>query len=82
MCFVYFSGDRINSVRISFRNMVYEDAVSILSFASPYELQLEVQPPFHSQANAKDVLSRLSSLLAGNTNVQRSPGSTLPVIFF
>lgn len=58
---------------------MYEDAVSILSFASPYELQLEVQPPFHSSANAKDVLSRLSTILTGNTNIQRSPGSTLPV---
>ncbi|XP_077283639.1 uncharacterized protein LOC143909504 [Arctopsyche grandis] len=73
------TGDRINSVRISFRNMVYEDALAILSFASPYELQLEVQPPSHGQTNAKDVQTRLAALLAGNSNVQRSPGSTLQV---
>nr|CAD7575918.1 unnamed protein product [Timema californicum] len=36
-------GDRIDSVRISFRHMVFEDALTILSYASPYEVQLEVE---------------------------------------
>ncbi|KAG7197542.1 hypothetical protein KM043_017652 [Ampulex compressa] len=36
-------GDRIASVKISFRNMVYEDALTILSYASPYDVQLEVE---------------------------------------
>ncbi|XP_014468922.1 PREDICTED: uncharacterized protein LOC106741420 [Dinoponera quadriceps] len=36
-------GDRISSVRISFRNMVYEDALTILSYASPYDVELEVE---------------------------------------
>ncbi|KYN06126.1 Periaxin [Cyphomyrmex costatus] len=35
-------GDRITSVKISFRNMVYEDALTILSYASPYDVELEV----------------------------------------
>ncbi|XP_011300106.1 uncharacterized protein [Fopius arisanus] len=36
-------GDRIASVKISFRSMVYEDALTILSYASPYEVELEVE---------------------------------------
>ncbi|XP_018304502.1 uncharacterized protein [Mycetomoellerius zeteki] len=36
-------GDRITSVKISFRNMVYEDALTILSYASPYDVELEVE---------------------------------------
>lgn len=36
-------GDRIEAVRISFRHMVFEDALTILSYASPYEVQLELE---------------------------------------
>ncbi|XP_054000477.1 uncharacterized protein LOC128887969 [Hylaeus anthracinus] len=36
-------GDRVASVKISFRNMVYEDALTILSYASPYDVKLEVE---------------------------------------
>ncbi|KAH0540892.1 hypothetical protein KQX54_020401 [Cotesia glomerata] len=36
-------GDRIASVKISFRSMVYEDALTILSYASPYDVELEVE---------------------------------------
>ncbi|XP_033330612.2 uncharacterized protein LOC117222793 isoform X1 [Megalopta genalis] len=36
-------GDRIVSVKISFRSMVYEDALTILSYASPYDVKLEVE---------------------------------------
>ena len=36
-------GDRIGSVKISFRSMVYEDALTILSYASPYDVELEVE---------------------------------------
>lgn len=32
------AGDRIQSVTISFEHMVYEDALAILSYASPYEI--------------------------------------------
>lgn len=38
-----YPGDRIASVKISFRNMVYEDALTILSYASPYDVELEVE---------------------------------------
>ena len=37
------TGDRIASVKISFRSMVYEDALTILSYASPYDVELEVE---------------------------------------
>lgn len=36
-------GDRINSVTISFEHMVYEDALTILSYASPYEVIIEAK---------------------------------------
>ncbi|XP_044748805.1 uncharacterized protein LOC123309656 [Coccinella septempunctata] len=36
-------GDRIKSVTINFDHIVYEDALSILSFASPYEIRLEAK---------------------------------------
>lgn len=36
-------GDRINSVTISFEHMVYEDALTILSYASPYEVIIEAR---------------------------------------
>lgn len=39
----FIAGDRISSVKISFRNMVYEDALTILSYASPYDVELEVE---------------------------------------
>jgi len=39
----FLAGDRISSVKISFRNMVYEDALTILSYASPYDVELEVE---------------------------------------
>lgn len=35
-------GDRITSLTIDFRHIVQEDAISILSYASPYNVQLEV----------------------------------------
>lgn len=41
--FNHVPGDRIASVKISFRSMVYEDALTILSYASPYDVELEVE---------------------------------------
>ncbi|XP_045462060.1 uncharacterized protein LOC123672114 [Harmonia axyridis] len=35
------TGDRIRSVTINFEHIVYEDALNILSFASPYEIKVE-----------------------------------------
>lgn len=40
---MFISGDRINSVTISFEHMVYEDALTILSYASPYEVMIEAK---------------------------------------
>lgn len=37
------AGDRIMSVTVSFANIVYEDALTILSYASPYDVQLELE---------------------------------------
>ncbi|XP_060535913.1 uncharacterized protein LOC132707908 [Cylas formicarius] len=37
------AGDRIRSVTISFEHMVYEDALAILSYASPYEVMVEAK---------------------------------------
>ncbi|XP_059480467.1 protein AHNAK2-like [Neocloeon triangulifer] len=41
------AGDRIVSISISLRHMVFEDALTILSYASPYDVQLEIEkrPP-------------------------------------
>lgn len=45
MIYEYFfpSGDRISAIRINFSHMVYEDAKAILSTASPYEVEIEVE---------------------------------------
>ena len=37
------AGDRILSVTVSFENMVYEDALTILSYASPYPVNICLQ---------------------------------------
>uniref|UniRef100_A0A182SNZ5 PDZ domain-containing protein n=1 Tax=Anopheles maculatus TaxID=74869 RepID=A0A182SNZ5_9DIPT len=36
------TGDRITSITIDFRHIVQEDAMTILSYASPYNVQLEL----------------------------------------
>lgn len=36
-------GDRIDSIKVSLRHMVFEDALTILSYASPYEVELSIQ---------------------------------------
>uniref|UniRef100_T1HR35 PDZ domain-containing protein n=1 Tax=Rhodnius prolixus TaxID=13249 RepID=T1HR35_RHOPR len=36
-------GDRIDSIRVSLKHMVFEDALTILSYASPYEVELSIQ---------------------------------------
>jgi hypothetical protein len=40
---ILFTGDRITGINISFKHMVFEDALTILSYASPYDVQLEVE---------------------------------------
>ncbi|CAH1791752.1 unnamed protein product [Owenia fusiformis] len=50
-------GDRILSLTISFENMVYEDALTILSYASPYPVTIQLQktaPASHKQATKLD----------------------------
>lgn len=43
----YITGDRIMCVTVSFEKMVYEDALTILSYASPYDVKLKIEknPP-------------------------------------
>lgn len=59
-------GDRITSITIDFRHIVLEDAISTLSFASPYNVQLElldgkgVLPQVSSTSSPKDSHSSLS----------------------
>ncbi|KHJ88506.1 hypothetical protein OESDEN_11698 [Oesophagostomum dentatum] len=36
-------GDRIKTLTISFENMVYEDALTLLSYASPYKVKFELE---------------------------------------
>uniref|UniRef100_A0A8R1E4W4 PDZ domain-containing protein n=1 Tax=Caenorhabditis japonica TaxID=281687 RepID=A0A8R1E4W4_CAEJA len=36
-------GDKIKSLTINFENMVYEDAVTLLSYSSPYKVKLELE---------------------------------------
>lgn len=61
------AGDRIESIRISLRHMVFEDALTILSYASPYEVQLEVE------SGASGASSRPSTLLRNNKRAGNSP---------
>ncbi|XP_054281877.1 uncharacterized protein LOC128999405 [Macrosteles quadrilineatus] len=51
-------GDRIESIRISLRHMVFEDALTILSYASPYEVQLEVESPTSQSSSRPATLLR------------------------
>lgn len=39
---IFLAGDRILSITIDFRHIVQEDAMTILSYASPYNVQLEL----------------------------------------
>ncbi|GAU91716.1 hypothetical protein RvY_03921 [Ramazzottius varieornatus] len=42
-CGLLESGDRIVDVQVSFKNIVFEDALTILSYASPYDVTLYLQ---------------------------------------
>ncbi|XP_022329422.2 uncharacterized protein LOC111128213 [Crassostrea virginica] len=46
-------GDRIMSVTVSFENMVYEDALTILSYASPYPVKITLQKELPSKARER-----------------------------
>ncbi|CAG2114049.1 unnamed protein product, partial [Medioppia subpectinata] len=41
------TGDKIISVCVSFESMVFEDAVAILSYASPYNVKIELEKGSH-----------------------------------
>ncbi|XP_049814321.1 uncharacterized protein LOC126260907, partial [Schistocerca nitens] len=58
-------GDRIDSVRISFRHMVFEDALTILSYASPYDVQLEVENATTSRPSTLIRTKRMSGSSVG-----------------
>lgn len=36
-------GDRITGISVSFAHVVFEDALTILSYASPYDVQLHLE---------------------------------------
>uniref|UniRef100_A0A8D9BCL2 Periaxin n=1 Tax=Cacopsylla melanoneura TaxID=428564 RepID=A0A8D9BCL2_9HEMI len=69
-------GDRITSVRISFHHMVYEDALTILSYASPYEVQIE------TENGSGRVNSRPSTLLRNKQAPSSTPGERIVHPFF
>ncbi|XP_069116098.1 uncharacterized protein [Argopecten irradians] len=46
-------GDRIQSVTISFANMVFEDALTILSYASPYPVKVTLQKEHQHQKSRR-----------------------------
>ncbi|XP_035212676.1 serine/arginine repetitive matrix protein 2-like [Stegodyphus dumicola] len=49
------AGDRIVGVTVSFGAMVYEDALTILSYASPYDVKLEIEKSSSSSSVARAV---------------------------
>ncbi|XP_046401328.1 uncharacterized protein LOC124167364 isoform X2 [Ischnura elegans] len=69
------AGDRIVSLGISFEHMVFEDALTILSYASPYEVLLQVEkgasPPGSTLLAGTDISS-------GQTSLKRNAASTTP----
>ncbi|CAI2355092.1 unnamed protein product [Caenorhabditis sp. 36 PRJEB53466] len=47
-------GDKIKSLTINFENMVYEDAVTLLSYSSPYKVKLELERKLTETASTSD----------------------------
>ena len=54
------AGDRILSITISMENMVYEDALTILSYASPYPVRLRLQRTMPLLGDSSDDEAKLS----------------------
>ena len=46
------TGDRILSLTISFRHVVYEDALTILSYASPYDVTMELEKGLRNSSSS------------------------------
>ncbi|XP_060580404.1 uncharacterized protein LOC132737170 [Ruditapes philippinarum] len=65
-------GDRIMNVGISFENMVYEDALTILSYASPYPVRVTLQKQQTMPKNRKlsDVRTNLNHPLYRSQSVE------------
>ena len=59
------TGDRITSLTIDFQHIVQEDAMTILSYASPYNVQIELVPGSKnlSQETASPKAGRQSPLV-------------------
>uniref|UniRef100_A0A1I7T674 PDZ domain-containing protein n=1 Tax=Caenorhabditis tropicalis TaxID=1561998 RepID=A0A1I7T674_9PELO len=47
-------GDKIKSLTINFENMVYEDAVTLLSYSSPYKVKLELERKLSDNASTSE----------------------------
>ncbi|ETN78142.1 hypothetical protein NECAME_10541 [Necator americanus] len=70
-------GDRIKTLTICFDNMVYEDALTLLSYASPYRVKFELErkietpPPMDGEATN----ARIHPLFRSNTltHIQFNP---------
>lgn len=54
---VSLKGDRIMSITVSCEKMVYEDALTILSYASPYDVTLQVEKTSKSKATTPNGLT-------------------------
>lgn len=74
--FITFPGDRIMSVAISFENMVYEDALTILSYASPYPVKITLQKEQQIPRNRKlsDIRTNLNHPLYRSQSVDALNG--------
>lgn len=63
------TGDKIVNVTVSFTSIVYEDALTILSYASPYDVQLEIErvPDSSSGSSSSAAPKRLASCSFNNS---------------
>ncbi|EYC20870.1 hypothetical protein Y032_0020g113 [Ancylostoma ceylanicum] len=75
-------GDRIKTLSICFDNMVYEDALTLLSYASPYRVKFELERKIETPPPMDDEIAnaRLHPLFRSNTltHIQFNPISTAP----
>jgi hypothetical protein len=64
-------GDRILNVTISFRHIVFEDAMTILSYASPYDVTVELEKGLRNNSSTlkKRKAASTVSLASASTNV-------------
>ncbi|RCN49688.1 hypothetical protein ANCCAN_04144 [Ancylostoma caninum] len=73
-------GDRIKTLSICFDNMVYEDALTLLSYASPYRVKFELERKIETPPPMDDEIAnaRLHPLFRSNTltHIQFNPIST------